>query len=76
MDVNTSHTPAEGAHSSSWPNGAIIIIMHKHVTNKRRHVNYPRDDTNCQARKFFFTLGCVVAKDSLAHTAMAPSFNQ
>ena len=27
IDVNTSHTPEEGAHSPSWPNKLIIIII-------------------------------------------------
>jgi len=27
IDVNTSRTPEEGAHSPSWPNGLIIIII-------------------------------------------------
>jgi hypothetical protein len=27
VDVNTSHTPEEGAHSPSWPNGLIIIVI-------------------------------------------------
>jgi hypothetical protein len=27
IDVNTSHTPEEGAHSPSWPNGLIIIVI-------------------------------------------------
>ena len=27
VDVDTSHTPEEGAHSLSWPNGLIIIII-------------------------------------------------
>jgi hypothetical protein len=26
-DVNTSHTPKEGAHSPSWPTGLILIII-------------------------------------------------
>jgi hypothetical protein len=29
IDVNTSHTPEEGAHSPSWPNGLVIIISIK-----------------------------------------------
>jgi hypothetical protein len=31
IDVNTSHTPEEGAHSPSWPNGLIFIIRHANV---------------------------------------------
>jgi hypothetical protein len=27
VDVNTSRTPEEGAHSPSWPNGLVIIII-------------------------------------------------
>jgi hypothetical protein len=27
IDVNTSHTPEEGAHSPSRPNGLIIIVI-------------------------------------------------
>jgi hypothetical protein len=27
LDVNTSRTLEEGAHSPSWPNGLIIIII-------------------------------------------------
>jgi len=27
IDVNTSHTPQEGAHSPTWPNGLIVIII-------------------------------------------------
>jgi type IV secretory pathway component VirB8 len=27
VDVNTSRTPGEGAHSPSWPNELIIIII-------------------------------------------------
>jgi hypothetical protein len=27
VDVNTSHTPEKGAHSPSWPNGLIIIVI-------------------------------------------------
>ena len=27
IDVNTSYTPEEGAHSPSWPNGLILIII-------------------------------------------------
>jgi hypothetical protein len=27
IDVKTSHTPEEGAHSPSWQNGLIIIII-------------------------------------------------
>jgi hypothetical protein len=27
IDVNTSHTPEEGAHGPSWPNRLIIIIV-------------------------------------------------
>jgi hypothetical protein len=27
IDVNTSRTPEEGAHSRSWPNGLVIIII-------------------------------------------------
>jgi hypothetical protein len=27
IDVNTSHTPQEGAHSPSWPTGLILIII-------------------------------------------------
>jgi hypothetical protein len=27
IDLSTSHTPLEGAHSPSWSNGLIIIII-------------------------------------------------
>jgi hypothetical protein len=27
VDVDTYHTPEEGIHSPSWPNGLIIIII-------------------------------------------------
>jgi hypothetical protein len=27
IDVDTSHTPEEGAHSPSWPNRVIIITI-------------------------------------------------
>jgi hypothetical protein len=27
IDVNTSRTPEEGAHSPSWPNGLIVVII-------------------------------------------------
>jgi hypothetical protein len=27
VDVNTLRTPEEGAHSPSWPNGLILIII-------------------------------------------------
>jgi hypothetical protein len=27
IDVNTSRTPEEGAHSPNWPNGLFIIII-------------------------------------------------
>jgi hypothetical protein len=27
IDVNTSHTPEEDAHSPSWPNRLVIIIL-------------------------------------------------
>ena len=26
-DVNTSHTPEEGAHTPNWPNGLVIVII-------------------------------------------------
>jgi len=39
VDVNTSHTPEDGAHSPSWPNGLTIIIniyrYFEYVTLKR-----------------------------------------
>jgi hypothetical protein len=28
IDVTTSRTPEEGAHSPSWPNGLVIIIIY------------------------------------------------
>jgi hypothetical protein len=39
VDVNTSHTPEEGAHSPSWPNGLIIIHRH-HRHHHRHHYHY------------------------------------
>jgi hypothetical protein len=27
VDVNTSRTPEEGAHSPSWPNGLMMMMM-------------------------------------------------
>jgi hypothetical protein len=27
IDVSTSRTPEEGAHSPSWPNGLVILLL-------------------------------------------------
>ena len=37
VDVNTSRTPEEGAHSPSWPNRLIFIIIIILVQPKRLH---------------------------------------
>ena len=44
IDVNTSHTPEEGALSLSWPNGIIIIIITpttRHRSLQRCYCLYP-----------------------------------
>jgi hypothetical protein len=39
VDVNASHTPAEGAHSPSWPNGFIIIIFSIIIMSSMRTID-------------------------------------
>jgi hypothetical protein len=36
--VNMSHIPEEGAHSPSWHNGLIIVIIIKHAQNNMGNV--------------------------------------
>jgi hypothetical protein len=37
VDVNTSHTPEEGAHSPTWPNGLVIINIIKFAKRAYYH---------------------------------------
>jgi hypothetical protein len=48
VDVNTSHTPEEGALSPSWPNGLIIIIIISGLYNTIV-TNHPQACLTCQS---------------------------
>jgi hypothetical protein len=41
IDVNTSHTPDEGAHSPSWPNELIVIIIKRLYNPSATHARIP-----------------------------------